>query len=345
MGAGADPIAIDIGQGRWLKASGEIIGNFTPVIPPPPPNPPPVMGVDYSTTAPVEPNYYTDWQAQRVYRASYLSAVMAAYPNTKIIGLTDDANWNPEGGAATASQVRSALEGFYYSGGVYRSDRADVEIHVANGNEVDRDYKSASYPTLPTALINTWSAMYNVVHELNGDGSRRYPMAMMGVDLTVGNVNTDSSGVRFKAIAPYCDFFGCSLYPPGRSADPVVWTPYSSFLDGPLNAAKDWKDTYPNMKHFACWEVGSPIDAAKDDGTPNGWGQITDWTKRPAYFKGFMDYVYAGCNARGLWFREALYWNRQDNPDIPNQLKHDRYGLAQTTVPIDTVTVWHDYTP
>ena len=78
--------------------------------------------------------------------------------------------------------MRATLEWMYYGTG--SAARQDIETRVANGNEVDRDYTTG---TLPSTVISTWAAMWAVVHELNGDGTRRYPKASMGVDLTIGN--------------------------------------------------------------------------------------------------------------------------------------------------------------
>lgn len=335
---GSDPIWVSLGDGRFLAPSGAMIGHLdTGPVTPPPTWPLPNIGVDYSTASPSpEPWYYTDWGVVRVYQASQLSAALTRFPNVKAIALTDDPNWPRAGGAAVAASLRSALEGFYYSAGVYRTDRAGIQIRVANGNEVDREYMTGS---LPTAVINTWAQMWAVVHELNGDGSRRYPMARMGVDLTVTQINSGGSGPRFKAIAPYCDFLASSLYPPGRSADPVVWNAYSAYLDGPLNVLADWNATYPNVAEMDCWEVGSPIDHAFDvTGLPNCCGGTTDWTIRPAYMEGHIQYLYDGCKDREVPLANWIYWNRMDNDDIPNPLKHDR---AQA--PNDTATRIHDY--
>ncbi|MCB9377004.1 MAG: hypothetical protein H6515_14210 [Microthrixaceae bacterium] len=336
-----DSYAIQLASGLWLCPSGQVLGTASgggggggggtdPVAP--------YIGVDYSTADTPEPWYFTDWEAVRMYRFSYYSGVLTRFPDTKYLGVTDAANFSTTGGSAAAATLRSNLETFYYGSG--SAGRADIIYTFAPQNETDKNYQSG---TLPTALINTYAACQAVVHELNGDGSRRYPNARLTVDMTINNITNFASGPRFKAIAPYLDEVSSSLYPPGRQADPPVFNA-PSYLDPFLAMVADWSTSYPNIKEVSCWEIGSPIDHTGDNGEPNVGG-TTDWTKRPGYHASLIDYLYTGVNALGLNYRAHIYWNRQDNPLIPNQLKHDRYPDAQTTTAYDTVTAIHDWTP
>ena len=281
--------------------------------------PAPLVGVDWSTASPPEPNYYTDWPAVRCYKTGHAINAVAAW-GSRVVAVTDDPAIPRNGGAAAASTLRQALETFYYGSG--SAARKDVQYHFANGNEVDREYTSG---TLPANVVDTWRRMYDVCHELNGDGTRRYPNASMWADFTYWQMATAGAGARFKPIAPYIDGWACSLYNPGREQVPVVWTPYPDFADLMMNTAADW-----GVGRFAIWETGSPIHA-------------TDPTKRPAYFEGLLDYVTAGCASRGLTPGPYLYWNRQTTGSPPgpaNQFKHDR-----TQAPDDTATRWHSWTP
>lgn len=335
-----DSYAVQLANGLWLCPSGQVLGTPSgggggggggdPVAP--------YIGVDYSTASPPEPNYYTDWEAMRMYRFSYYSGLLTAFPNTKYLAVTDAVNFSPTGGSAAAATLRTQLETFYYGAGA--AARADIIYTFAPANEQDADHQSGS---LPANIISTFAAAQAVIHELNGDGSRRYPNARLTVDMTINNITNFASGPRFKAIAPYLDEISSSLYPPGRAADPPVFNA-PTYLDPFLAMVADWSTSYPNIKEVSCWEIGSPIDHGADDGSPNNLG-TTDWTIRPNYHVSLIDYLYTGVNALGLNYRAHIYWNRQDNPDIPNQLKWDRYPTAQTATAFDTVTAIHDWTP
>lgn len=290
----------------------------------------PVIGVN---TQSAEPNYYSTWPVARVYRLSHAATAVANY-GCQIVAVTDDPNVSRSGGAAAATQLRNALEAFYYGSG--SAARQNVEYHFANGNEVDREFTSGS---LPAAVVDTWRRMYDVVHERKADGTRRYPKASMWVDMTTWQVRTAGAGQRFKAIAPYLDGVAASLYPPGREADPVVFNPYHEFVDPVIVMTLDWRASYPNVQEFACWEFGIPFDHSGDNGEPNVGG-TTDWTIRPAYVRGFLDYLHRRGRETGLRVREVCYWNEQSNPDIPNPFKHDR---GRSTP--DTVTAWRTWAP
>lgn len=305
----------------------------------------PVTGCD--TLGP-NPNYYSDWGATRVYR---MSDVIPAFNLTKpkVIAVTDDPNVARNSLSAGAAKVRAMLENFYYPGGVRSVERANCEIHWANGNEVDREYTTGN---LPADVIESWRLQYNAIHEANAQGVRRYPMASMGIDMTTWQVISAGAGPRFKPVAKYCDFVASSLYPTGRSADPVVWTAYAQYIDPILDMVIDWKKDNPTITRFACWEVGSPIDHAFDNGSPNNLG-TTDWSIRPRYFaggrakngvdyEGFLNYVYRRFFLEnGIPVQELLYWNRQSDPDIPNPWMYDRTPLSNP----DTATAWHNWKP
>lgn len=307
----------------------------------------PVVGTN--TEGP-EAFYFTDWPATRVYRINdAVSAFNLTQP--RIIAVTDDPNVPRGGGASAAQSVENLLVNFYEGSG--SAARANCEIHWANGNEVDREYTSGA---LPTAVIDTWRLMYDVIHQESSPGVRRFPKASMWVDMTTWQIKTAGAGPRFKAIAPYLDGVAASLYPAGRQQDPIVWSPYDDYILPVVAMAQDWHTTYPDRCYmFACWETGCPIDHALDTGGPNNLG-TTNWTIRPRYFcggrasngvnyEGFCNNVYRRCDEAGLQLRELLYWNQQSDPSIPNPFKHDRFGVAQSVTQPDLVTAWRNWTP
>ena len=311
------------------------------------------------------PSFYNDWKAARVYKISDVISTFTANPTLQIMAVTDDQGVSRSSGAAGAAQVLGMLNNFYYggTGNTPIASRAQVEIHWANGNEVDREYQTG---TLPANVIDTWRLMYNAVHTELSPGVRRFPRASMGVDLTIGNVKTAGSGPRFKAIAQYCDFMAASFYPPGRQPFPKIFSRYTDFVDPLIDVATDWNATYPTMTMVACWEIGMPIDHSNPDGSPNNGG-TTNWSIRPRFmaggrasgptgvttiqpmgsnYEGFLNYLYRLCVERNLILKEILYWNEQSNPDIPNPFENDEIPSSPNpTSGPDLVTAWHDWTP
>lgn len=310
----------------------------------------PPLGVPGVNVNSPEPAYFTDWRASRCYRQSGTNGLVATFNKTQpeIIGVTDDPNWPRTGGQATADKVRAMLEEFYYGSG--SAARLGCWVNVANGNEVTNEYETG---TLPASVVDTWRLMHDAVHTLNTDGTRRFPKASMGIDVTTWTITQGTAGPRFKPVAQYCDYVAASLYPPGREADPVVWSPYGDYVDAVLAMMIDWRATAnPDLSRFAIWETGSPIDHATDAGGPNNLG-TTNWTIRPRYFaggqastgttyEGLLNYVWRRFAVEsGFQVNELIYWNEQSNPDIPNPFKHDRQPLASP----DMVTAWHNWTP
>lgn len=295
------------------------------------------------------------WPAARSYDFPDAQSSVTAW-GCRVIGLTASSTSNT-GGQATANALRNFLEGFYYTS-TGAPKNTGVEIHWAVGNEIDNKSNFTS-GSLPSAYIATVAACYDVVQTKNGDGSRRYPMASMWVDMTQNQINNHGSGPRFKAIAMYLDGMACSMYPPGRdlSKNPPLFNPYPDYCDAVFAVLDDWHTTYPNCNQFATWEFGIPIDHAfySPTGTKdsNGYGTAqTDYTVRPRYvgggitaggkdWLGFLQYTYNACDSIGVSMREQIYWNQSSDPTKPNKLKWDKQPL---TTP-DTEHAWHDWTP
>lgn len=302
----------------------------------------------------------SSWPAARVYDLTQVQSTVTMW-GCRVIGLTDKTNGSNTGLQATADRLKNFLEGFYYtSGGAPKN--TGVEIHWAVGNEIDKDSGFTS-GSLPPNYIETVRLCFNVVHTLNGDGTRRYPMASCWVDMTQHQIDpkVGNSGPRFKAIAQYLDGMACSMYPPGRDLskkrpDRPDFTPYAEYVDDVMNVMADWHSTYPNCRQFATWETGIPVDHAfwQAGGTINSNGAptaSTNITIRPRYFtggidsagtdwKGLLQYMYDKLDAMGVSMREQIYWNQCSNPDIPNQLKWDKGKTSP-----DTETAWHNWQP
>lgn len=311
----------------------------------------PVMGVPDNNQA--NTLRIQSWPAARVYDFSGAQGTVTKW-GCRVIGLTDSAT-SPQGGQASANAVKNFLEGFYYtSSGAPQN--SNVEIHFGHGNEIAKDAGYTS-GTLPPAFIETYRLTRIAIDTLNSDGTKRYPMASLWVDMTAYQIKANGAGPRFKAIAPYLDGMACSVYPPGRQSQPPVFTPYADYAGLVMDVIEDWHSTYPNCKAFATWEVGIPIDHANQAGQvkvlPNGEPTAqTNITIRPRYLTGGVDsagtdwlgllqYIYNRCDAMGVAMREQLYWNQQSNVVIPNRLLHDQ----QPRTSPDTETAWHNWTP
>lgn len=288
----------------------------------------------------------------------------------RVLGITP--NSPGEGGnirqvAGVAAAVAQALEGFYYfADGTPRTGNRNpitgTECRIALDNETDR----GANPN--TIYINNHRDTRAQIWKTDPGGARRYPRAALGIDLTQNNIRTGGSGTAFKVVAQYLDFFGCSMYAPGRQGhtnpgaanDNIVWSTYSSYIDAVIAVVQDWMLTGgpgggPSpIKSFSTWEVGIPIDhPVRDYVSPTNTGHVNDaqhpyigeptdltnFSIRPRYlcggidstgkdWTGFLQYLYDALDAIGCIMREQLLWNQQSNPEIPNPLWHDQTSRA-----------------
>lgn len=305
-------------------------------------------------------NPYRNWGAIRSYSRSAAAGYVTTY-GARVLAVTDDPNLHYESGASGAQSLENWLEDFYYGNG--SANRKSVEVHWGNGNEIDRDFINGA--PISQAFIDSCRLQRAAIWRTNPDGTRRYPNASMWLDMTNFQIHNRNSGASFKPAARYLDGVACSMYPPRRFAEPVVWTEYpQSEIDSVLNVVQDWMLTgsatggRSNITQFATWEIGVPIDHAFTNnatGPPSGDPTAqTNFTIRPRWmtggvdstgknWKGFLQYVYDGCTSRGIIMREQLWWNQQSDTRAPNQFTHDRSDLGRANP--DTVTAWHDWVP
>lgn len=319
-----------------------------------------------------------EWAAGKVSRYPLMDACRT-YAFGEVLGDLNLTNArvlavSPNGGGENVGNVRTAtgvvnalannLEEFYYNTNGTprtgnRSPTTGTEYHFALDNETDR----GSAPT--TIYINNHRDCRAVIWDtLNTDGSRRYPLASLWIDLTQNNIRTNGSATTFKPVARYLDGFGCSMYSPGRqghtadnqATDNIVWSSYAQYIDGVITAVQDWMLTGgatggPSpIKMFGTWEVAVPIDhpfrndiatgpnnSCPCDALSGEPTDLTNFTIRPRYlcggidstgkdWVGFLQYLFDKLDAIGCIMREQLYWNQQSNPDIPNPLWHDQTG-------------------
>lgn len=258
----------------------------------------PVMGVDYNGGD--FPVYYQDWGALRVYQGNNLATVFN-WLNTPPRVLCYTENW-VQGDSATAVEngERTRLENFYYNNGSPIAAHAACEVHIARQNEEDRKFTSGS---LPQWVLDQYAAIKRAVYTTNANGSRRFPLASVWVDMTIGNIRTSGAGPRFKAISQYLDGVACSTYPGGRALNdpttnnsPRPWFNDYSFYDPLFDTIVDWMTGHPNLTSFASWEIACPIDHAKPQPwvssttvTTAGLGEpsaSTNLSVRPRYFAG-----------------------------------------------------------
>lgn len=334
----------------------------------------PVAGMNFRDTA-FNARQYSDYRAWRLYNASQAdsqSAISDGGPQT-ILGITDD-SFDYSKSPGTAAQVGTAVQQYlvWLYEGTGSASRQNVEAHIGNGNEIDRDLSTGA--DVPQAYKDQMSAIWDVVTQTLPGGQRRFPKASTWVDMTQNNIRTGGSGPRFKSIARYLHGMACSMYPPGRDIsknqpDTPVFNPYSQYCDPVFAALLDWRTSggvggtslTSQLTMFATWEFGIPVDHAELTGSvPNGDAKAsTDFTVRPRYvaggrdasgnnWVGFLQYVYNKCAAMGVDPREQCYWNMQSNVNIPDLLRSDApayTGGAKRNTGVSTETAWHDWTP
>lgn len=311
-----------------------------------------VMGVSNS-----DENHggYANWQAWRVYTLSHGESVSAVNAGALVIGLT--ANRSSGGsptiggttGAANAKQsLTDYLEWFYY--GQDSELRANTEVHFATDNETDNNFGASA---LPQAYIDCVAACREATRTVNpGTSVRRYPKASLWIDFTHSNIASATKANNFKVVARYLDGIACSMYPRGRDLDKhpgVEWTAYGITIDPVMAVVDSYRRTGgagggpSGIDGFATWEVGMPIDHATNINTLGGNnGEPTAATRfsiRPRYFcggvdeantnwLGFLQYIYNKLDAIGCPMREQIYWDQQNNVQIPNPMWHDQRNRA-----------------
>ncbi len=284
---------------------------------------PPLLGVDYSTAASPEPNYNEDkWPVLRCYSESNANGAWTnATVKPKAICLTDDQKYPASNPTAMANGLRAFMTAWNSN-----PTRAQTVVYWAWRNEIFNEYTGA----IPASVVTGFQLMRQVADE--------FPNLWTGVDATTYTITSSDAATRWAVIAPHLQFGACSLYPPGRTKTPVEFTAYAQYIAPVLDMFQAW-----GIPEFQMWETGSPIDHANPTTGAANYQGTTDWAKRPAYFRDQLQYIYDGCNVRGMWFSVGLYWNRQTTGSPvgpPNQWKHDR-----TKAPADVATMWTSWTP
>lgn len=206
------------------------------------------------------------------------------------------------GQTASASSIQAECQWLMDNYGPGRGSVQAVIMH--KGNEVDRDDHLGSNPD----GISKWIAAADEVQA----ACHAVPGCYHGINVTGWGIRGTGNAAKFKDAAPYLDVFTPNLYPPGRSDSPVVFTPYPDFIDECLDMAVDW-----GIGTLACGEWGIPVHPSNPD-------------KRPEYVAGGGRYMADGCEARGLVFLGASYWdsvklkNGQPDPAAPdNRFQND----------------------
>ena len=279
---------------------------------------------------------YTDWPAWRIYDFSQVNPVLTK--GAQVIALTDSGT-AIAGGATAANGLRSFLMSFYGKTGT-PSKNANIQIHFANGNEVDRKSLSA------LAFANTYELMEAVIAD--------FPMASLWIDGTALNLRNGvtenylmaqaSSGRR---VYQMLDGYAGSYYSPGRNDYPAMtassYTGNSvpSFIIDPYIA----KAVQKGLTRMAIWEFGMPMLVDDPVGWPNEGNTVRNNTRRRDYVQSFINYWFGACLAAGLTPEVALYWDQQvgagkgtpsnTNPD--NRLVNDN-----TLITPNTATIWRN---
>lgn len=326
----------------------------------------PYMGVSNSDENHGGTNAWESWRVYSYAEAKPIANVTgAAHP--KALALTDK-NAEPTSPNSMYRSYQNAydsfsafLEDFYYGAG--SAARADVEIHMANGNEYGADVTAGNL----AGFIQGCRGLYEASRILNPNGTRRYPLASTWLDPThFQEANTiNGSGINVpldQSIYPvvqYLDGIAWSLYPPGResSVDDPTWE-WPSF-DGDL--ARDltvgnqirlqrcylvrcWRRTYeaqfpvynPYLTEFhplkiACWEIGSGNDP-------------DDQTTRPFWATHIVASFRRLCENYSLEMATAHWWDQQLTqngvPQSDNPFSHEQ---TPTGTEISTRVAWQNW--
>jgi hypothetical protein len=268
----------------------------------------PVMG----QSVPSDQNVYrTQIDAIRAYNTGDVNSFFNTY-SPRVIAYTDDPFSNGASGQVTMAyvdHVKTMLDNFNTS-----AARLDCEVHVAYGNEIDRNWTSGN---LSAAFINVYAGLRDLIWGTTG-GVRDYPNASVWVDMTANNIRGFGAGPRFRAISQYLDGMACSMYPAGRTiqaSNPLIeydpasypsgslWNgnsrnAYSYYCDPVFAALSDWRQNggagngalRSQLNQFATWEIGIPIHHSLDRGALSALvrtgANATDITQRPRYLVG-----------------------------------------------------------
>lgn len=220
---------------RWNAAGWSSGSNWVTFTPRTPINFAPLIGCSNSDENHGGTN---DWDSWRVY--NFADALVLANRtganHPKALALTDSGTSN-RGAIYTSYNTafnnwRDWLDEFYYSGDgsqtgqIMNAARADVELHIANGNEYGKDITAGNL----AGFIDGCRGIYDATRILNPNGQRRYPLASTWLDPThnqegesvvVENGGTSSNTTitlkeSIYPVVQYLDGVAWSMYPPGR---------------------------------------------------------------------------------------------------------------------------------
>ena len=228
------------------------------------------------------------WDAWRVY--SYGSALTYAnrtgVNHPKVLGVTESGMYTDY--TTPYNYWVARLEEFYYTT-AGAAGRQNVELHIGNGNEYADKVTAGNM----AGFVQGCRGIYEATRVLNGNGTRRYPLASSWLDPTsdqelatiTGGLVPGTDQSIYKAV-PYLDGVAWSMYPPGRqstnAAPTLEWPSFdyelsnnSALAEFPTRNARGFlarcfRRTYEaqdpafntNITSFhplkiACWEVGT----------------------------------------------------------------------------------------
>lgn len=249
---------------------------------------------------------FTHWDVMRVYTFGAVADAVAV--GAKVVALTDEKGCPMAGGQQSADILDRQLTTIF-------GKWPTLEVHWANGNEVDADAPNM------TQYKATMAAMRAVVDKHKALGRK----VSLWIDLTASHVRNADGSTNFEvawrdAAAQYIDGIAGSFYPPGRLKTPVVFTDYPTYLDPFFDVALNW-----GVRRLSCWETGIPIDTG-------------DKQHRPRYINGFIRYLISKAATTGVDLSVLCYWDKQKTGGPDNRFAADPAGTNPTTA-----AAWHDW--
>lgn len=262
---------------------------------------------------------YANWDAWRIYK--YSAVASAVSRGAKVVALTDTGAGSYTGGAAAANALRTFLMGFYGKIGT-PSQNATIQIHFANGNEIDN-----KNPNL-LQLANTFELMEAVIAD--------FPLASLWFDATQHQIDIGNTPAIINAAASsgrkvyqMLDGLAGSYYPPRRgdypnitlasytAANSTAETVVGLFMNLLASLGAGSKPT-----RMAIWEIGFPAAITPPPPITSGSGgaytgsgsTLNNAHRRGDYLHDFLFYWFDQCLANGLTPEVACYWDQQTLP-------------------------------
>lgn len=297
---------------------------------------------------------YTNWDAWRIYNISQVDGAVSK--GAKVVCLTDSGlSYAPSSAgtrSANAQALRDFLMSFYGKTGAPNL-HTNVEIHWANGNELDINLS-------PTAAnLTNFAEMCKAYEDVIAD----FNLASLwfdGTALSSRNGDTDQfldaqtgAGRRVhQMLTASGGGHASSYYAPGRNDYPNMapssYTGNSdpSFVVDPILELAVAR----NIPRVAIWEFGMPMLITPPPLFPNPGSVQNNPTRRRTYVQDYINYWFQACLDNNLNPKVALYWDQQSgankgtpqNGGAEGPNPDNRWVNDNTLITPNTATIWRE---